>query len=245
MAENAKLREKLAHAEKWMQRQIVESVRSLALERSKKGISAKISDMYASETIDMIMHQIQTYFSDALENAPPFTLERLIDSEIYWQTLQLHSRMDAFPIVASYQKILDAHLEHAGTKRIRARWAQMTHHLEPTDSLDHDCIRVGTKEYTLSIGRWYQLIGQSSRGVLTPVTESFVALLEESAPLFWKRLTSVEGGILFDTMMELEVFSRKRHESKVSYRDAQEIRKILTGEYRDSAGFLFLFQMPY
>ncbi|MFZ2255997.1 MAG: hypothetical protein WAW59_01705 [Patescibacteria group bacterium] len=57
-------------------------------------------------------------FDTSLERAPRYTLERLVDAEIYWNTLQQYPQMDALPIIIAYQKILDAWIE----ERLVAPW---------------------------------------------------------------------------------------------------------------------------
>jgi hypothetical protein len=57
-------------------------------------------------------------FDNSIERAPRYTLERLIDAEIYWNTLQQYPQMDALPIIIAYQKILDAWIE----ERLVAPW---------------------------------------------------------------------------------------------------------------------------
>ena len=57
-------------------------------------------------------------------SAPPHTMERLMDAEIYWITLQKHPTIDAFPVIASYQKILDAFFEERITTPFRLQYRE-------------------------------------------------------------------------------------------------------------------------
>lgn len=47
-----------------------------------------------------------------------------MDSEIYWITLQKHPTIDAFPVIASYQKILDAFFEANMTIPFRMQYRE-------------------------------------------------------------------------------------------------------------------------
>ncbi len=99
------------------------------------------------------------------------------------------------------------------------------------DAIEIDITNIRTRKYTLSIGRLYQII----------------SLIRESRELdgnlsdllsFWKNQNSNMFDILisdelyssFTEVMEREVFTRKRHESKVNYTDAKRIREIMIDE---------------
>ena len=103
--------------------------------------------------------RVHDTFSDVLIHAPKYTFERLIDAEIYWSTLQKYATMDGLPVILAYQKILDAWIEEVliRTWRIESQnqYFQISHEYE---SIERDLINILTKNYTLSIGRWYQLL---------------------------------------------------------------------------------------
>lgn len=89
-------------------------------------------------------------FDSSLDNAPKYTLERLIDAEIYWNTLQKYPHMDALPIILAYQKIFDAWIEEKLIIpfRIAQKNIQYSHQ---NLSLDIDIQNITLKKYTLSI----------------------------------------------------------------------------------------------
>lgn len=106
--ENEELKRKLNISQIWMQRQIHESLRIIVENRKKQDQRKKFENFFESQILDTITLNIETYFSYYIISAPVFTIERLIDAEIFWHTLQQFPHMDGFPIIVSYQKILDA-----------------------------------------------------------------------------------------------------------------------------------------
>lgn len=106
----------------------------------------------------MMTQRIMDMFGDVLERAPLHTLERLIDAEIYWSTLQRYPHMDGLPVILAYQKILDAYIED----RLVAPWrASRTHTrlaMMADTPLERDIEHILTKNYTLSLGRFFQIL---------------------------------------------------------------------------------------
>lgn len=120
--ENLELYARLSLAEKWMQREVASSVKKIREESLSKNQRKHFENTFESERLDMITRDIMEKYGDMLDHAPKYTLERLIDAEIYWYTLQKYPTMDALPIVLAYQKILDAWIE----ERLISPW-RVTH----------------------------------------------------------------------------------------------------------------------
>ena len=95
----------------------------------------------------------------------------------------------------------------------------------PLTPLERDLENITTKGYTLSIGRFYQVIS------LVRGHESLPYLGTHLVD-FWKShdytllevLISDEFFLPFSQLMEREIFSKKRHEKKVSFADAKIVR---------------------
>jgi hypothetical protein len=109
--ENKELHARLKFAEKWMRREVATSIERIEREKSTKSTRKSLANMLESEGLDIITKRIFDQFDDSLSRSPKYTTERLIDAEIYWQTLQRYPQMDALPIIIAYQKILDAWIE--------------------------------------------------------------------------------------------------------------------------------------
>jgi hypothetical protein len=45
----------------------------------------------------------------------------------------------------------------------------------------------------------------------------------------------------FETLIDMEVFGRKRHEQKISYTDAKRVREILVGNYEKEGLLRMIF----
>ena len=59
------------------------------------------------------------------------------------------------------------------------------------------------------------------------MTESLVSYWQKEIPNIFRTLISDECFVPFSDLIALELFSRKRHEGKVNYSDAQFTRDIL------------------
>ncbi len=135
--------------------------------------------------------------------------------------------MDALPIVLAYQKILDAWIEE---KLIAGFRTQIQYRVVGTlsHSTDTDINNIIHKNYTLSVGRLYQLLSLVRDGVqLSPMTETLITYWQKEIPNTLAVLISDGCYIPFSRLIELEIFSRKRHEGKVNYGDAQRIREAM------------------
>lgn len=123
------------------------------------------------------------------------------------------------------------------------------------DTLEQDIINLVEKKYTLSIGRLYQLLQYIHDSGVSIISSEAIAESRNLAPivkellLFWKRDSSDILDILisdafftpFESLIEREVFSRKRHESKVTYSDARFTRDILIDASEKKGLFEMIF----
>lgn len=116
--ENHELRAKLELAQIWMQREVADSISRIQEERSRKNVRIALQNVFEKDGVDILTRKIVSKFDGSIARAPKYTLERLIDAEIYWNTLQQYPQMDALPIIIAYQKILDAWIED----RLIAPW---------------------------------------------------------------------------------------------------------------------------
>lgn len=225
--ENIELKARLDLAEKWMRREVANSIDRIDREKFTRSTRKSLTNMFESEWLDILTKRILAQFDDSLSNAPKYTIERLIDAEIYWQTLQRYPQMDALPIMLAYQKILDAWIEERliAPYRTKMQHIKIGHAIHSTDA---DITNIIQKWYTLSIGRLYQLLSLICDGVdISPMTESLIAYWQKEIPNTLAVLISDECFVPFSDLIELEVFSRKRHEGKVNYSDAEKIRAVM------------------
>lgn len=230
MLENAELQSRLALAEKWMRREIkgaISHVQELSLKKKHR------SDLHLfleNEGLDIITKRVLGEFSEVLDAAPKYTLERLIDAEIYWSTLQKYATMDGLPIILAYQKILDAWIEEVLIRdwRIVAKKTLTSSQYEH-ESLERDLWSVFSKNYTLSIGRLYQLleIFRTDKENLWEIQKHLFTYWEEKYPKLLAFLLWDDFFTEFQKLIDSEVFAKKRHESKVRYVDVKNTRDIL------------------
>ncbi len=154
ISENKILKRKLEVSQIWMQRQVHESLQVIIELRQKERSRQKFDTFFEKDIFQEISKNIETYFSYCLSNAPKYTLERLLDTEIQWYTLQKFPHMDAFPVVALYQKILDASFESLTDPLTRMEYHSYSSFAQ---DIEKDISLIFTKKYTLSLGRWYSL----------------------------------------------------------------------------------------
>lgn len=237
--ENHELRSKLELAEKWMAREVAASLQKIRETTVKKSQRKHFENAFEGEKLDIITRKITSLYGSLLDHAPKYTLERLIDAEIYWETLQRYPHMDGLPIVLAYQKILDAWIEdglvapwrehnrilpllggvRGGTPPYKGRsWA--------SEQLEQDLENIVRKHYTLSIGRLYQILSLVRWGdILPPLLRDFVDFSKSHESALFGVLLSDAFFFPFSELIDLEIFSKKRHEKKVTFRDVKITRE--------------------
>jgi hypothetical protein len=221
--DNQELKSRLELAEKWMAREVAGSLQRIRQWELKKSQRKHFENAFESEKLDLMTRKIMGEYGHILEKAPKYTLERLIDAEIYWETLQRYPHMDWLPIILAYQKIFDAWIEYA----LVAPWREQAKgkkFVSSSQLLEKDLENIIKKNYTLSIGRLYQAVTLIRQKKSLPQSISDFIAYNSSILHFLAR-----GDIfsIFSELIEFEVFSKKRHEKKVSYSDVRQIRNII------------------
>lgn len=263
--ENTILRARLELAERWMQREVQRAMQEIQTQSVKSQARKHFANLLEEEGTDIIASRIYDTFGDSLQSAPEFTLERLIDAEIYWQTLQKYPTMDGLPVILAYQKILDAwveeklirdfrfhHRDQSEMKRGDSDIMNMRTGLphfskwQRQDGLERDIQNIITKKYTLSIGRLYQILEQFREDSILPldtggrgnVVSGIVDFWNKKSPEILTILISDDFFVPFSELMNREIFTKKRHETKVTFSDVKKTREILI----EKGILLFLFK---
>lgn len=239
--ENKNLKRKLQISQLWMQRQVHESLQMIIESRQKEQSRQKFDSFFEDQIFQEISKNIETYFSYFLSNAPKYTLERLLDAEVQWYTLQKFPHMDWFPVAALYQKILDATFEMLTDPLTRMQ--EFPHFSVNLDGIEKDIALIFSKKYTLSLGRWYQLFSfLRSWKMKSEYIDNFVSLIEKDHPWIFWFLISDAFFLPFETLIQMEVFQWKRHEKKMSFSDAKNTRDICISWFQWDSLLLSLFQ---
>lgn len=237
--ENIELRARLELAEKWMRREVATSISRIQEEHSHKDTRIALKNIFEAEWLDILTRKVIQKFDSSLSHAPRYTLERLIDAEIYWNTLQQYPQMDALPVIMAYQKILDAWIEEVLVAPWRVK-NKKRNLLKSFTWIEQDLSNIIEKKYSLSIGRLYQiLLFVRNNDISWELNLNFIAHLRSLGIL--DICISDKFFLPFQTLIEKEVFSRKRHESKVNYSDAQFIREVMI----DASDEKWLFEMLF
>jgi hypothetical protein len=226
--ENKELKSRLLLAEKWMQREVKNALHKIQKTEKQKYTRKHFSNIFEEEGIDIVTKNIYQTFWSSFHNAPPYTLERLIDAEIHWKTLQTHPHMDGFMVVALYQKILDDWLEETIVKKFRDSFRKNNSHLLVQEQIDEDIRRVIDKDYRLSLGRFYQiLMKQKDVGEGITYTWKFLSLYNSLDNVGYLPNSPEFIGLLW-TIIKLWVFGTKRHTNKITYTEVKTTRNLLS-----------------
>jgi hypothetical protein len=237
--ENEELKSRLQICQNWMMRQVAES--RLQIDRAKVRISGRhyFSSQFEIDLLQNTDQIFDQYFWNLLDRAPRFTRDRLYDAEIYWNTLQKYSHVDALSIILAYQKILDSYFEKF-TDIFHSMKNKNFHTME-NSGIEHDIFQVIDKQYSLSLGRWYQLLSLvRAKKVTHPIILFFLEQVETHFPENIAQLTADAVFLPFEQLIQMEVFSHKRHSMKISYKDAEFVRQICTGWFQKGKSSLFL-----
>ena len=247
--ENTILKSKLALAEKWMQREVQGAIIHIQKQKKIKTARMNFDNTFETEGINMITQSILDKFWWTLEYAPKCTLERLIDAEIYWYTLQKYPKMDGLPMIIAYQKILDAWIHETLIVpwKIHIRkslWMRNTISAKVV-GIEKDLQNIVEKNYTLSVWRLYQLL-QNARDHDTDaeslyLTHNILEFWKQNTPFLFSFLISEEFFSDFSLLISSEVFTKKRHEMKVNYKEAMTTREIILWKNDTSGIFYKLF----
>ena len=73
------------------------------------------------------------------------------------------------------------------------------------------------------------------------MTGSLVSYWQKEIPNIFRTLISDECFAPFSDLIALEVFSRKRHEGKVNYSDAEKIRRVMVDASEKKGLFEMIF----
>lgn len=257
--ENTELRARLALAEKWMAREVQASLQAIREGELRRSQRKHFENAFEWEKLDIITRRILDQYGDILDRAPKYTLERLIDAEIYWETLQRYPHMDGLPVVLAYQKILDAWIEERLIAGFRHReWSTLKRGYPGAKNkgnvsltrllcasqwlrqgtnyqLEKDLENILTKNYTLSVGRLYQILELIREGSVPPLDKggggdlisTLVSYWKQETPKLLETLTSDIFFLPFSELMSREIFSKKRHEKKVTFSDAKITRSLM------------------
>lgn len=246
LAEIAVLKRKLENSSLWMKRQVQESIKVVATERVKKFSRHTFQNNLERDQLVLLESSIENCFGSLLLSAPPKTVERLIDAELQWFTLQKYPQMDGAAMSMSYQKIFDASVEMYIAEPFRQYVRQNKILLRnQLDSLiEEDVENVIYKGYNLSSGRLYQIILEIKKeNSLTPFLALFQKFLQIENKKMYDTLLGDDFLLPFQAIIEMEIFSKKRHEKKVSFIEAKKTRAIMVGNLQVKNSLLGLLFM--
>jgi hypothetical protein len=225
--ENEKLKHQLEVCIRFMRREVESSVHKIS-KRKVTSMSETGRDDFLRENQEaIILKRIQDYFGDLLLlNAPKETIEYLISSEISFYNLSKNPSLDGFSVIGSYHKILDVWVEQMIVNQFR-KFVQKkgTTVLRVNDPMEKALHSVVTKKFIFSLGRLYGLLKMIRDGEkLHDFGQAFAQYLDKY-PDIRSILLSDRFFLLFEKIIESDVFGGKRHQGSISLSDTKNTRK--------------------
>ncbi|MDD5376995.1 MAG: hypothetical protein PHH16_02650 [Candidatus Gracilibacteria bacterium] len=239
--ENEKLQHQLEVCVRWMRREVEESVHKISKRKVNKMTETGRDDFLRENQEAIISKRIQDYFGDLLLlNAPKETIEYLVSSEISFYNLSKNPSLDGFSVIGSYHKILDVWVEQMIVNQFR-KFAQKKGAtiLRVNDPMEKALHSVITKRFILSLGRLFGLLRMIRNGEkLYDFGQVFSQYLDKY-PDLRDMLLSDRFFLLFEKVIESDVFGGKRHQGSISLSDTKNTRKWVVGDFTDKNGLMY------
>lgn len=239
--ENEKLRHQLDVCVRFMRREVEESVHKISKRKVTKMTESGRDDFLRENQEAIMLKRIQDYFGDLLLlNAPKETIEYLVSSEISFYNLSKNPSLDGLSVISSYHKILDVWVEQMIVNQFR-KFAQKKGAivLRVNDPLEKALHSVVTKKFILSLGRLFGLLKMIRNGErLYDFGQAFAQYLDKY-PDLRDILLSDRFFLLFERVIESDVFGGKRHQGSISLSDTKNTRKWITGDFVDQDALLY------
>lgn len=239
--ENALLRRQLENCVRWMRREVEESIHKISKRKVTRMTETGRDDFLRENQEAIIGKRIADYFGDLLLlNAPKETLEYLVSSEISFYNLSKNPSLDGLSVISSYHKILDVWVEQMIVNQFR-KFAQKKGAivLRVNDPMEKALHSVITKKYILSLGRLFGLLRMIRNGEkLHDFGQTFSQYLDKYQDIH-DMLLSDRFFLLFEKIVESDVFGGKRHQGSISLSDTKNTRKWITGDFVDKDGLLY------
>lgn len=239
--ENAKLRHQLDVCVRFMRREVESSVHKISKRKVTQMTETGRDDFLRENQEVIIGKRIADYFGDILLlNAPKETIEYLVSSEISFYNLGKNPSLDGLSVISSYHKILDVWVEQMIVNQFRKyaqkKWATI---LRVNDPLEKSLHSVVTKKFILSLGRLFGLLRMIRNGEkLYDFGQTFAQYLDKY-PDLRDMLLSDKFFLLFEKVIESDVFGGKRHQGSISLADTKNTRKWITGDFVDKNAIMY------
>lgn len=240
-SENKILKQKLAIASAWMDKEVKASVHTIA-KRKLNSMTDNLRDSFLRENVEeMISNQITSYFSDLLlMNAPSWTVKAITTAEINFYNMKKNPSIDGFSVVSWYHKALDQFIESMITKNFRKfakkQWQTILRENDPLEKAIH---LVVNKKYILSTGRLYALIKIIKwQSILYEYGKCFKKYLDKY-PELKEIILDDHFFNIFTELNKSEILSSKRHSWTISKKETELARKILIWDFRDKNAMLY------
>lgn len=239
--ENALLKRQLEVSVRWMRRQVEESAHKISKRKVTQMTETGRDDFLRENQEAIISKRIQDYFGDILLlNAPKETIDYLINSEISFYNISKNPSLDGLSVISSYHKILDVWVEQMIVNQFR-KYAQKKGAtiLRVNDPMEKSLHSVVTKKFILSLGRLFGLLKMIRNGEkLYDFGRTFADYLDKY-PDLRDILLSDRFFLLFEKIIESDVFGGKRHQGSISLSDTKNTRTWVTGDFTDKNGLLY------
>lgn len=241
--ENEDLKRRLELCAKWMQKEVKAQLLKIA-RRKTASLTENSKENFLKENQEQIItKRIQDYFWEfLLLNAPTKTLEYLVISEINFYNYQVNPNLDGFNVISSYHKIFDSLIEQVITNNYRKfclKNGQTT--IRANDPLEKALHLVVNKKYILWVWRLYWIVKSIKNDEKLYDYWRFFKVYLDKNPDLRDLILSDEFYNLFTKVVNSEVFWAKRHAGKINFKDTNDTRKIMVGDFLDKTSIFYMF----
>lgn len=229
--ENKILREKLLHAQEWIQHEVEKQKDDIAHIDHFLGENISFDEAQARE-------KIQFYFPvEVFLHLSDEELACLISSEMTYTNILEGEKIDGMNVILGYHKVLDSFVE----RYITAGFRKYVGHKNPPDS--HDPLeaffeQVHEKDYSLSLGRLYQMIEKIlAKRELSGYQKLFYEYIYQNNSLK-KALLESDFFIQCKQLVDGEYIGEKRHSGFLKPAETKFARNLYIGKLLEKNALL-------
>lgn len=239
--ENIILKKKLEIAQKWMKREVLSDLKNIKTSKLNLEIKSQKQDFFSENIPQIAYNQVVNFFwEEIFLYISKDILENIVSSEILFFTFFENKNIDWLGIITSYHKSFDLIIEENITKPFRKFFNNKKINLElKNDLLEKNIYSVIFKGHILWFWKFYFLLKNiSENNDLLPYASVFKEFLEK---YFYIKKIVLEKEFLeiYEKLLALETFWKKRHIWKVDFDDVIQTRKYFLWDLVDKNSFLF------
>lgn len=220
--ENKQLKQKLEHAQKWMQKEV--------------------SQTHQPFDSNIIEEKIYSFFpAEVLSHFPENGIKNICSSEMIFHHILSWEELDGMWVMIWYQKLVDEMIELYITKWFR-KYAKKTYQISPPKNvaLEKSLHLVISKGHIISLWRIYNLLKDIQKNKELHYYSSMFLEYIKSRRFLYKALLESQFLLQLETLIHLQVITEKRHSWSLSKNDTITARNVIIGNFIDKDCLLYI-----